>query len=177
MMSSRFRMFNKSSAKQIISPPKTDIVGVLWYNKCKEKLQNASKSLHLEWMRMYRYSNGQIRLSDFKQPMWMNLKEENSRVKRALLIHGMTLKSVMYPCSKKAMLPGCCIWRLEPVSFRRIMAFLMKKPRESQLLCVTQYSSVLTCLLRDIRERMKNGTKNGIIRIRPSGGGTAIQLG
>ncbi|MDD6236658.1 MAG: transposase, partial [Clostridiales bacterium] len=50
------------------------------------KQQNASKSLHLEWMRMYRYSNGQIRLSDFKQPMGMNLKEDNRWVKRALLI-------------------------------------------------------------------------------------------
>ena len=35
---------------------------------------------------MYRYSNGQIRLSDFKQPMGMNLKEDNRWVKRALLI-------------------------------------------------------------------------------------------
>jgi IS5 family transposase len=35
---------------------------------------------------MYRYSNGQIRLSDFKQPVGMNLKESNRWVKRALLI-------------------------------------------------------------------------------------------
>lgn len=35
---------------------------------------------------MYRYSNGQIRLSDFKQPIGMNLKEDNRWVKRALLI-------------------------------------------------------------------------------------------
>lgn len=35
---------------------------------------------------MYRYSNGQIRLSDFKQPMGMNLKEDNRWVKRAILI-------------------------------------------------------------------------------------------
>ena len=35
---------------------------------------------------MYQYSNGQIRLSDFKQPMGMNLKEDNRWVKRALLI-------------------------------------------------------------------------------------------
>lgn len=40
----------------------------------------------MEWMRMYRYSNGQIRLSDFKQPMGMNLKEDNRWVKRAILI-------------------------------------------------------------------------------------------
>ena len=35
---------------------------------------------------MYRYSNGQIRLTDFKQPMGMNLKEENRWVKRAKLM-------------------------------------------------------------------------------------------
>lgn len=35
---------------------------------------------------MYWYSNGQIRLSDFKQPMGMNLKEDNRWVKRAILI-------------------------------------------------------------------------------------------
>ena len=35
---------------------------------------------------MYRYSNGQIRLSNFKQSMGMNLKEENRWVKRASLI-------------------------------------------------------------------------------------------
>lgn len=35
---------------------------------------------------MYRYSNGQIRLSDFGQPIGMNLKENNRWVKRALLI-------------------------------------------------------------------------------------------
>lgn len=35
---------------------------------------------------MYRYSNGQIRLADFGQPIGMNLKEENRWVKRAKLI-------------------------------------------------------------------------------------------
>ena len=35
---------------------------------------------------MYRYSNGQIRLADFGQPVGMNLKEENRWVKRAKLI-------------------------------------------------------------------------------------------
>jgi IS5 family transposase len=35
---------------------------------------------------MYRYSNGQIRLADFGQPVGMNLKEENRWVKRAQLI-------------------------------------------------------------------------------------------
>lgn len=35
---------------------------------------------------MYRYSNGQISLSDFKQPVGMNLKESNRRVKKAQTI-------------------------------------------------------------------------------------------
>ena len=32
---------------------------------------------------MYQYSNGQISLSDFKQPVGMNLKESNHWVKKA----------------------------------------------------------------------------------------------
>lgn len=32
---------------------------------------------------MYRYSNGQISLADFKQPVGMNLKESNCWVKKA----------------------------------------------------------------------------------------------
>ena len=35
---------------------------------------------------MYRYSNGQISLSDFKQPVGMNLKENNRWVKKAQTI-------------------------------------------------------------------------------------------
>lgn len=35
---------------------------------------------------MYRYSNGQISLADFKQPVGMNLKESNRWVKKALTI-------------------------------------------------------------------------------------------
>ena len=35
---------------------------------------------------MYRYSNGQISLSDFKQPVGMNLKENNCGVKKAQTI-------------------------------------------------------------------------------------------
>ena len=31
---------------------------------------------------MYRYSNGQISLADFKQPVGMNLKESNRWVKK-----------------------------------------------------------------------------------------------
>jgi len=35
---------------------------------------------------MYRYSNGQISLADFKQPVGMNLKERNRWVKKAQTI-------------------------------------------------------------------------------------------
>ena len=35
---------------------------------------------------MYRYSNGQISLADFKQPVDMNLKESNRWVKKAQTI-------------------------------------------------------------------------------------------
>ena len=35
---------------------------------------------------MYCYSNGQISLSDFKQPVGMNLKENNRWVKKAQTI-------------------------------------------------------------------------------------------
>ena len=35
---------------------------------------------------MYRYSNGQISLADFKQPVGMNLKESNRWVKKAQTI-------------------------------------------------------------------------------------------
>ena len=35
---------------------------------------------------MYRYSNGQISLSGFKQPVGMNLKEDNRWVKKAQTI-------------------------------------------------------------------------------------------
>ena len=35
---------------------------------------------------MYRYSNGQISLSDFHQPMGMQLKEDNRWVKKAQMI-------------------------------------------------------------------------------------------
>ena len=35
---------------------------------------------------MYRYSNGQVSLSDFKQPVGMNLKENNRWVKKAQTI-------------------------------------------------------------------------------------------
>ena len=59
---------------------------------------------------MYRYSNGQISLADFKQPVGMNLKESNRWVKNAQTIpwleiekryydRGRHLSAVQYPLS------------------------------------------------------------------------------
>lgn len=50
------------------------------------KDEKADKKLALGVDGMYRYSNGQIRLADFGQPIGMNLKEDNRWVKRAKLI-------------------------------------------------------------------------------------------
>ena len=40
----------------------------------------------MEGIGMYRYSNGQISLSDFQQPMGMQLRENNRWVKKAQMI-------------------------------------------------------------------------------------------
>ena len=57
----------------------------MYYTKCKENGEKRAKALHLGW-HMYRYSNGQISLSDFRQPVGMNLKESNRWVKKAQTI-------------------------------------------------------------------------------------------
>lgn len=44
---------------------------------------------------MYKYSNGQISLTNFKQPVGMHLKESNRWVKKAQIILGLILKSDM----------------------------------------------------------------------------------
>ena len=80
---------------------------------------------------MYRYSNGQISLADFKQPVGMNLKESNRWVKKAQTIPGWRLRSATPPYSPtgKAMWPSRCGWPWAPASFRRSMAILTRKPR------------------------------------------------
>ena len=60
-----------------------DISLHMCYNKRKENSKKLAKTLHLEGMGMYRYSNGQISLSDFQQPMGMHLQEDNRWVKKA----------------------------------------------------------------------------------------------
>ena len=63
-----------------------DISANLCYNKCKGNDKKRPKPLHLEGTDMYRYSNGQISLSDFQQPMGMCLREDNRWVKKAQLL-------------------------------------------------------------------------------------------
>src|SRR5699024_10663941 len=62
-----------------------DFLVVMRYNRCKETIRTSPKPC--TWRcAMYRYSNGQISLSDFKQPVGMNLKENNRWVKKAQTI-------------------------------------------------------------------------------------------
>lgn len=78
---------------------------------------------------MYKYSNGQISLSDFKQPVGMDLKENNRWVK-SRRFRGRILKSSMRRCSrtKRATLPSRYGWRWVPVSSRRSTDFQMRRP-------------------------------------------------
>ena len=55
---------------------------------------------------MYRYSYGQISLSDFKQPVGMNLKESNRRLRP---FHGWTSRSGTPLCSLHLALGACII--------------------------------------------------------------------
>ena len=57
----------------------------MWHNQCKGNNKKREKALHFGDA-MYRYSNGKISLSDFKQPVGMNLKESNRWVKKAQTI-------------------------------------------------------------------------------------------
>ena len=56
-----------------------------WYNKCKEKAENLQKSLHLG-DKMYKFSDNQLKFSDFGQPMGMKMSGDNRWVKKAELI-------------------------------------------------------------------------------------------
>ena len=48
---------------------------------------------------MYRYSNGQISLADFKQPVGVNLKESNRWVKKAQTIPWLEIEK--WSCQEK----------------------------------------------------------------------------
>ena len=80
---------------------------------------------------MYRYSNGQISLSDFKQPVGMNLKESNRWVKQAQTIPWLDIEkryAKLLPIARE-MLRSLCVWLWEPASPRRNTGIPMKKPR------------------------------------------------
>ena len=65
---------------------------------------------------MYRYSNGQISLADFKQPVGMNLKESNRWVRKAQTIPWLEIEKRTPRClpTAKAMWPSLCALRWAP---------------------------------------------------------------
>jgi hypothetical protein len=52
----------------------------------QEKRKKSGKNLALGGTKIYRYSNGQISLSDFMQPIGMNLEKGNRWIKKAQTI-------------------------------------------------------------------------------------------
>ena len=69
---------------------------------------------------MYRYSNGQISLADFKQPVGMNLKESNRWSGKPRQSPGWRLKNGTPRClpTAKAMWPSLCALRWAPASIQ-----------------------------------------------------------
>ena len=80
---------------------------------------------------MYRYSNGQISLADFKQPVGMNLKESNRWVKKAQTIPWPEIEKryAALFTNRKGNVAKPLRLALGPASFRRSMAILTRKPR------------------------------------------------
>ncbi len=80
---------------------------------------------------MYRYSNGQISLADFKQPVGMNLKESNRWVKKAQTIPWPEIEKrcAALFTNRKVNVAKPRVWPWEPASFRRSMAILTRKSR------------------------------------------------
>ena len=79
---------------------------------------------------MYRYSNGQISLADFKQPVGMNLKESNRWVKKAQTIPWPEIEkryAALFTNRKGNVAKPLRLPR-GPASFRRCMVSQMKKP-------------------------------------------------
>ncbi len=79
---------------------------------------------------MYRYSNGQISLADFKQPVGMNLKEGNRWVKKAQTIPWPEIEKCYAALftNRKGNVAKPLRLALGPASFRRCMVSQMKKP-------------------------------------------------
>ena len=78
---------------------------------------------------MYRYSNGQISLADFKQPVGMNLKESNRWVKKAQTIPWPEIEKryAALFTNRKGNVASRCVWPWVPAPFRRSMVSQMKK--------------------------------------------------
>lgn len=80
---------------------------------------------------MYKYSSGQISLSDFKQPVCMHLKEGNRWAKKAQTISWVEIEkryAALFPTGR-AMLPSHCVLPWVPASFRLNMGLPMRKQR------------------------------------------------
>ena len=61
----------------------TSICGII---NARKTARTGQKACTWREKGMYRYSNGQISLSDFQQPMGMQLREDNRWVKKAQMI-------------------------------------------------------------------------------------------
>ena len=72
--------------QKVDSPQKIRMISHAWYNMCRGNSLDGSKSLNKVVMEMYKYSNRQISLSDFRQPVGMHLKEDNRWGKKAQTI-------------------------------------------------------------------------------------------
>ena len=80
-------------------------------------------------MWMYKYSNGQISLADFRQLVGMHLKEDNRWVKKAQTIPWLEIeKHYAALFTNRKGRPSRCAWPWEPALFRRSTAFRTKKP-------------------------------------------------
>ena len=64
--------------------------------------RETAKNLALGGAAMYRYSDGQISLTDFEQPMGMKLREDNRWVKKAQIIPWVKIKKPLIKSSRSA---------------------------------------------------------------------------
>ena len=81
---------------------------------------------------MYRYSNGQVSLADFKQPVGMNLKESNRWVKKAQTIPWLEIEkryAALIHQPERQCGQAAASGLGSSASFRRSMAILTRKPR------------------------------------------------
>ena len=105
---------------------------------------------------MYRYSNGQISLSDFKQPVGMNLNENNRWVKKAQTIPWLDIEkryaklftnhkgNVAKPLRLAL---GACIIQAELASQMRKSAYRFRRIRICNTSAVIPAMTTANCLL------------------------------